>query len=133
MAGAPVETLARVPLFADLDPKELESIAAQMKDRTFKPGDAVTEEGGGATFGAFFVIEEGDALVTVGGEERRQLHAGDHFGEVALLAESERTATVIALTELRCWALSAWNFRPIVDENPELGRKLQQAMARLIS
>ena len=133
MTGAPVETLARVPLFADLDTKELESIAAQMKERTFQPGDAVTEEGGGATFGAFFVIEEGDALVTVGGEEKRELHAGDHFGEVALLAESDRTATVIAITELRCWALSAWNFRPIVDENPELGRKLQQAMARLIS
>ncbi len=133
MPGAPVETLARVPLFADLDSKELESIAAQMKERTFQPGDAVTEEGGGATFGAFFVIEDGEALVTVGGEERRKLHGGDHFGEVALLAESDRTATVIALTELRCWALSAWNFRPIVDENPELGRKLQQAMARLIS
>ncbi len=133
MTGAPVETLAHVPLFADLDAKELESIAGQMKERTFQPGDAVTEEGAGATFGAFFVIEEGDALVTVGGEEKRQLHAGDHFGEVALLAESDRTATVIALTELRCWALSAWNFRPIVDENPELGRKLQQALARLIS
>ena len=133
MAGAPVETLARIPLFADLDAKELESIAASMKERTFQPGDAVTEEGAGATFGAFFVIEEGDALVTVGGEEKRELHAGDHFGEVALLAESDRTATVIAITELRCWALSAWNFRPIVDENPELGRKLQQALARLIS
>ena len=133
MPGAPIETLARVPLFADLDSKELESIAAQMKERTFQPGDAVTEEGGGATFGAFFVIEDGEALVTVGGEERRKLSGGDHFGEVALLAESARTATVIALTELSCWALSAWNFRPIVDENPELGRKLQQAMARLIS
>jgi len=133
MAGAPIETLARVPLFADLDPKELESIAASMKERTFQPGDAVTEEGSGATFGAFFVIEDGEALVTVGGEERRRLHGGDHFGEVALLAESDRTATVIALTELHCWALSAWNFRPIVDENPELGRKLQQALARLIS
>jgi len=133
MAGAPVETLARVPLFSDLDPKELESIAASMKERTFKPGEAVTEEGAGATFGAFFVIESGEALVLIGGEERRRLGPGDHFGEVALLAESDRTATVIAETELRCWALSAWNFRPIVDENPELGRKLQQALARLIS
>jgi len=133
MAGAPVETLARVPLFADLDPKELESIAASMKERTFNPGEAVTEEGAGATFGAFFVIEAGEALVLIGGEERRRLGPGDHFGEVALLAESDRTATVIAETELRCWALSAWNFRPIVDENPELGRKLQQALARLIS
>ena len=133
MPGAPVETLARVPLFADLDPKELESIAASMKERTFNPGEAVTEEGAGATFGAFFVIEAGEALVLIGGEERRRLGPGDHFGEVALLAESDRTATVIAETELRCWALSAWNFRPIVDENPELGRKLQQALARLIS
>ncbi len=132
MTGAPVETLARVPLFADLDSKELESIAAQMKERTFHPGDAVTEEGGGATFGAFFVIEDGEALVTIAGEERRRLGPGDHFGEVALLAESDRTATVTAETELHCWALSAWNFRPIVDENPELGRKLQQALARLI-
>jgi len=133
MSDVPVDALARVPLFADLDRKELESIAGEMKTRTFRAGEEVVEEGAGATFGSFFVIEDGEALVTIGGEERRRLHAGDHFGEVALLGETERTATVTAVTDLTCWAVSAWNFRPIVDENPELARKLQQAMARLIS
>jgi len=94
MAEGAAKLLKRVPIFSDLDNKELERIAASMKQRTFNAGDTVTSEG--QTGVGFFVIEEGEATVTVGGDARRKLGPGDYFGEVALLNESARTATSAA-------------------------------------
>jgi CRP-like cAMP-binding protein len=116
-----------VPLFAGLDDKELNAIGASMRERTFADGDTVIEEG--ATGAGFFIIEDGYADVTVGGEHRRTLQPGDHFGEIALLTGSERTATIVAKTQLHCYGLTAWDFKPVVEDNPELAWKLLQSMA----
>jgi CRP/FNR family cyclic AMP-dependent transcriptional regulator len=120
--------LKRVPIFSDLDRKELERIASSMKQRTFNAGDTVTSEG--KTGVGFFVIEEGEATVTVGGDERRRLGPGDYFGEVALLNESARTATITADTELRCYGLTSWEFRPLVETHGSIAWKLLQAMSK---
>ena len=120
--------LKRVPIFSDLDGKELERIASSMKQRIFNAGDTVTAEG--KTGVGFFVIEEGEATVTVGGEERRHLGPGDYFGEVALLNESARTATITADTELRCYGLTSWEFRPLVETHGSIAWKLLQAMSK---
>ena len=127
---APPELLERVPLFADLERRELERIADSMKETTFGPGDTVSTEGEQGV--AFFVIESGHATVTVGGEERRKLGPGDHFGEVALLAETDRTATVTAEDELRCYGLSRWAFRPIVEQNASVAWKLLQSVGKML-
>lgn len=127
MAGAPIEVLKRVPLFADLDRRELEQVARLFKERRFPQGETVMKEGlGGA---AFFVIESGEATVTVRGDERARLTAGDYFGEVALIDEGARTATVTAATDLACYGLTLWEFSPLVRENGEIGWKLLQALA----
>jgi CRP/FNR family cyclic AMP-dependent transcriptional regulator len=123
-----VETLRRVALFADLDDGELARLADEFKERTFPPGASVVSEG--ASGAAFFVITDGEATVTVGGEERARLGAGDHFGEIALLDEGVRSATVTAETELRCYGLTPWDFRPFVEDHPEVAWKLLQALAR---
>jgi len=68
VAEGAVELLQRVPLFSDLDRKELERIAASMKERTFSAGDTVTAEGSSGV--GFFVIESGSAVVTIGGSAR---------------------------------------------------------------
>ncbi|MGZ8696724.1 MAG: cyclic nucleotide-binding domain-containing protein [Gaiellaceae bacterium] len=128
MAAGAADLLKRVPIFADLDAKELERIAASMKQRTFKAGDTVTSEG--QTGVGFFVIEEGEAMVTVGGDERRKLGPGDYFGEVALLTESARTATITAETDLRCYGLTSWEFRPLVETHGSIAWKLLQAMSK---
>ena len=99
MAAGAADLLKRVPIFSDLDGKELERIAVSMKQRTFNAGDTVTTEGTSGV--GFFVIEDGEATVSVGGDERRKLGPGDYFGEVALLNESARTATITADTDLR--------------------------------
>jgi CRP/FNR family cyclic AMP-dependent transcriptional regulator len=120
--------LKRVPIFSDLDGKELERIASSMKQRIFNAGDTVTSEG--KTGVGFFVIEDGEATVTVGGDERRRLGPGDYFGEVALLNESARTATITADTELRCYGLTSWEFRPLVETHGSIAWKLLQAMSK---
>ena len=128
MTDGAANLLKRVPIFSDLDGKELERIANSMKQRTFKAGETVTTEG--QTGVGFFVIEEGEAIVTVGGDERRKLGPGDYFGEVALLNESARTATITADSDLRCYGLTAWEFRPLVETHGSIAWKLLQAMSK---
>ena len=128
MAEGAAALLKRVPLFSDLDDKELGRIASSMKQRTFEAGDQVTTEGQGGV--GFFVIEDGEAVVTVGGDERRRLGPGDYFGEVALLNQSVRTATIRAETELRCYGLTSWEFRPLVETNGSIAWKLLQVMSK---
>jgi CRP/FNR family transcriptional regulator, cyclic AMP receptor protein len=128
MAEGAADLLKEVPIFSDLDRKELERIATSMKQRTFNAGDTVTSEG--QTGVGFFVIEEGQATVTVGGDERRKLGPGDYFGEVALLNESARTATITAETDLRCYGLTSWEFRPLVETHGSIAWKLLQAMSK---
>ena len=127
VAGAPVDTLKKVPLFADLDNKELEQIASSMRERKFRAGDTVTQEGAGGV--GFFVVQEGEADVTVGGEVRGSIGSGDYFGEIALINESPRTATITARTDLLCYGMTPWDFRPLVESNSTIAWKLLTAMA----
>ena len=128
MAEGAAELLKRVPIFSDLDRKELERVANSMKERTFGAGDTVTAEG--QTGVGFFVIASGEAKVTVGGEDRRRLGPGDYFGEVALLNESARTATIKAETDLKCYGLTSWEFRPLVETHGSIAWKLLQVMSK---
>ena len=132
MAEAPVELLQRVPLFADFESGELERLARSFKERTFEAGSNVVDEG--KTGAGFFVIESGEASVSVHGGERDKLGPGDYFGEIALIDEGARSATVTADSELRCWGLTSWEFRPLVEGNAanrvEAPRDDGQAAAR---
>ena len=128
MATEASELLQRVPLFSGLDPRELETIARTVHERTFNAGDKVAEQGEGGV--GFFVISEGEAKVEVDGNEVRRLGPGDHFGEIALISEGTRTATVTAESELRCYGLTPWEFRPLVQTNATIAWKLLQALAK---
>jgi CRP-like cAMP-binding protein len=127
VAKASVETLQSVPLFAGLDKKELENIAASMRERRFAAGETVTQEGAGGA--GFFVVEDGTADVTVEGESRGSIRPGDYFGEIALLTDSARTATIVATTDMLCYGMTPWDFRPLVETNSTIAWKLLTAMA----
>jgi CRP-like cAMP-binding protein len=124
------DLLRRVPLFADLDRRDLERVANTMKPRRFNAGEAVAREGEGGV--GFFVIEEGRARVTVGGQDVAELGPGDYFGEIALIADTDRTATVTAETDLSCYGLARWEFRPIVEANAQVAWKLLEAVAKKV-
>jgi CRP-like cAMP-binding protein len=129
VAEAPVQLLEQVPLFQGLPHQELERIARSFKERKFSAGDAIAAEGHGGV--GFFVIGEGTAAVDVHGETRGQLGPGDYFGEVALIDDqARRTATVTAETDVTCYGLTSWEFRPLVETNAEIAWKLLQVMAK---
>ena len=130
MAGAPIELLQRVPLFAELGPEELEQVALAFKKRQFATGETITKEGSGGA--AFFVIESGDARVSVKGRSRPPLSAGDHFGEVALIDGQERSATITASSDLVCYGVTYWDFQPLVHGNAAIAWGLLLALAKLL-
>ena len=129
MSGASVEALQRVPLFSDLSRQELKRIASVFKERRFAAGETVIQQGSGGA--AFFVINSGEASVSVNGRQQRVLGPGDSFGELALIDEGTRTATVTASTELICAGVTFWDFRPLVEESGVIGWKLLQSMVRI--
>ena len=128
MAGPPVELLQRVPLFADLEARELERLSGSFKERTFDAGHTVATEGEGGA--GFFVIESGEAVVSVRGEERGRLGPGDYFGDIALIDQGARSATIVADSDLHCYGLTFWDFRPLVEGDPRIAWPLLQAMAK---
>ena len=128
MASEAAQLLRRVPLFSDLDDKEREEIAGSMKRRTFQAGQEIAVEGESGV--GFFVIEDGQAKVSVHGDEVRRLGPGDYFGEIALIAQSARTATVTADSELRTYAMTFWDFRPLVEDTPGIAWKLLQGAVK---
>ena len=128
MAEPALELLERVPLFADFDRHDLERLARSFKERTFGAGSTVAGEG--KTGAGFFVIESGEATVSVRGEERGKLGPGDHFGEIALIDDGARSATVTADSDLRCYGLTSWEFRPLVESNASIAWKLLETMAK---
>jgi CRP-like cAMP-binding protein len=126
MAGAPPDAIQRVPLFADLSDAELEQVARLFKQRGFAAGETVAREGSGGA--AFYLIDSGEATVSIAGEPRGTLGAGDYFGEIALIDEGARSATITATSELVCYGLTFWDFRPLVQDNAAICWKLLQFM-----
>jgi CRP/FNR family transcriptional regulator, cyclic AMP receptor protein len=128
MAIETVEVLGRVPLLAGFQRRELERLARQFRERVFSEGAVITSEGEPGV--GFFVIAEGSASVNVGGDARASLGPGDYFGEMALIDEGPRSATVVAATDLRCLALTPWEFRPFVEDHPAVAWAMLQMLAQ---
>jgi pyruvate,water dikinase len=125
---SPVDALQRVQLFGELDRKELEQVTRLLKERRFSKGETVIMEGSGGA--AFFLIDSGEATVSIRGAEQATLRQGDYFGEIALIDGGSRSATVTAATDLVCYGLTFWEFRPLVEGNGAIGWKLLEALAK---
>jgi CRP-like cAMP-binding protein len=126
------DDLAQVPLFSGLNTRQRRKLARLARERNVRPGTAVVKEGlmGGVSF---FVVAEGEATVTIGGEEVARLGPGSHFGELALINNRERSATVTAATPMRCLEIRFWDFRDFAHDNPDVMWKLLQHVAELLS
>ena len=128
MAGPSVELLQRVPLFAELEPRELERLSSSFKEQIFEPGEPVVAEG--ERVARFFVIESGEAVVKVHGDERGRLGPGEYFGDIAMIDQGDRTASIEAESDLKCYSLTFWDFRPLVESDARIAWPLLQAMAK---
>ena len=128
MQTASADVVQEIPLFAGLSPEQVEEVARLFKERRFAAGDTVIREGSGGA--AFFLIDRGEATVSVRGEECAWLRPGDSFGELAMIDEGARSATITATTDLVCWGLTYWDFRPLVESNGAIAWNLLQTLAK---
>jgi CRP-like cAMP-binding protein len=126
-----VDSLKRVPLLSALDERALKRVAGDLKERRVEAGNDIVREGSGGI--AFFIVLDGEAAVLVHGEERRVLKPGDYLGEMSLIDhEADRSASVVAKTDVTLAHMSAWEFKPFVLENPQVAWELLQVMARRV-
>ena len=124
----PLAAVQRVQLFVDLDRRQAEQVARLLKLRPFSKGETIIMEGSGGA--AFFIIDSGEATVSSKGVQLATLGPGDYFGEIALIDGGPRSATVTAATDLVCYGLTFWEFRPLVEKNSAIAWKLLQALAK---
>lgn len=133
----PDETLSQilkhVPLFASLDDASLEVLAGFAFQKTFQPGEAIVEEGHTGN-GLYVVVRGRVEVVKAEGTDHAQtlatLGAGEPFGELALLGEWKRTATVRAVEETECLGIDRWLFLAHLQRQPALAVKMLQFVAQ---
>ena len=129
--NAKVELIKGVPLFSELGKRELNEVASIADEIDLREGKELTVEGQPGR--EFFVIIEGDAAVRQGEREINRLGAGDFFGEIALVEDRPRTATVVAETPVRALVITDRSFRTLLDRSPEIESKVMSAKAARLS
>lgn len=117
-----IDRLREVAIFRGLDEKELHRIVEVGKEVRFAPGKVVAEQDGGAA--GFHLILDGEVSVDVSGRERARLGPGQYFGEMSLIDGKPRSATVKAEAPTTTFALTSWQFLPLLDEYPSISRAL---------
>jgi CRP-like cAMP-binding protein len=127
MANPDVAALRQVPLFSGLPDRDLKRLGGMLEEHSFADGEEIAvEDKSGLAF--FFLIDEGSAVVSRGGETVNILGPGDWFGELALITKGPRTATVTASGQLRCKTLAPFQFRPFVKEHADVAWKLLESL-----
>jgi CRP-like cAMP-binding protein len=120
------DRLKAVPLFGDLARRDLEKLARWADEVDVPAGRSLVREG--AFPHEFMVIESGSADVMHEETKLAELGPGDFFGEMALLEEIRRTATVTATTDLRVIVMNDRDFREMEREMPEVARRIKATM-----
>ena len=116
-----------IPLLAALNEKDRARILEQARHRTYAADETIVREGDEALY--LFIVAEGHARVetAVQGVVGR-LGPGDFFGELALIEEHARTATVVAEDALTAYLIPAWDFRALLDEHPAMAMPMFKAL-----
>ncbi len=124
------QQLASVPLLAGLNSRIRKRLAETGKRRTYAADEEIVREGSTGT--ALYIVLSGAARVVRGGDALGEVGAGDFFGELALIEEHPRSASVIAATETECLLFPAWEFTALLEEHPDIAVPIMRALiARL--
>ena len=121
------ERLAQIPLFAGLSKKEIASVSGLATRLDLDAGKELTKQG--ETGNEFVIVLDGEVDVLVDGKVVATRGSGDYFGEIALLSERPRTATVVAKTAVAIEVIGRREFRALVQDQPGIEDQLQAAMA----
>jgi CRP-like cAMP-binding protein len=125
-----MQDLKTIPLFAELTDKQLSSVSHQLRAVEQPEGAEVMCRGAGGV--GFMIILEGEAEVTNPKGRTHKLGPGDYFGEMALLDDGGRSATVTALTDLHLVTIPEWSFKPFLLEYPQVAYRLLQTLTRRV-
>lgn len=120
------QQLATVPLLAGLETRVRRRLAEIGKRRTYAAEEAIVREGSTGT--ALYIVLKGRGRVERGGETIGQVGTGDFFGELALIEEHPRSATVVASEETDCLLFPAWEFTALLEEHPEIAVPIMRAL-----
>ena len=135
--------LARSPLFSHLGRLDLARLAGELEEMHFAPGQAIVRQGDRPD--GFYVIKQGRAAVLAGGaaapgsgdgageQPLTTLGPGEVFGEMALLTDSPRTATVVAETDLTVWRLSRSRFEALLDHERGIARSIERSLSHRLA
>ena len=124
---ATMDALAAVPMFRDLPKKSLERIEKFARQRSFQAGDVIFKEGEEGV--GFFLVDKGTVSVLRGGTEIAKVSSGGFFGEMALLDNHRRSATVKADTAVDCIALMRSDFLAELRNNPDLAVEMLSVLS----
>ena len=131
MSNPIADVLATVPLLSGLDRRQRERIARDFRERTILAGTVVIRQGDDHGMG-FFVVAEGEVIVSIDGQELNRLGPGGYFGEVALISDRVRTATVTAATDVRLLVMMLTDFRAFVRGDADVAWKLLEHVGMLL-
>ena len=126
-----VELIKKVPLFSKLSKKELAEVAHLADELDLPNGKLMAEEGDRGR--EFFVLLEGEADVTKGDQSINTMSKGDFFGEIALVTQMPRTASVTATTDVRVLVITERDFGALLKHSPQVGRGVAEALAERVA
>lgn len=124
----PVDYLKKVPLFEGLTEAEVTEVALASQERDFPAGAFVVTQGSPGL--GFYLLVEGDVEVLRNRKAVAELGPGGFFGEMSLLDEAPRSASIVAKTAVKCLVLGSWDFRVLLKKKPEIAIKMLEIMSR---
>ncbi len=125
------ETLAHVPMFADFSKRHLNRLAAETDELVFEPGQIIVREGDLGE--ALFVVLEGQGKVVRGKRKVGEVLPGDFFGELSAIDGKPRSASVVAVTNMRLLRLFRRTLNELMEEEPQLIMKLLDGIVRRLA
>lgn len=122
------EFLARVPIFEKCTPAEIQSIAAVAQEHSFRADQIIVTQGTPGQ--AFYLILSGRVVIERDGRALGAFGQGDFFGEMSLLDNAPRSATIRAIDDTVCIMLSSWDFKSVLERTPSIAIKLLEVLSR---
>jgi CRP/FNR family cyclic AMP-dependent transcriptional regulator len=120
--------LSKVPLFSNCSAAEVAALAAVAQEHAYTAGQIIVTQGTPGQ--AFYMVLAGRVEIVRDTNSLGTFGVGDFFGEMALLDQAPRSATIRAVEDTTCLMLSNWDFRALLEQHPSIAIKLLEVLSR---